>query len=304
MNDIILKKRKILKALGLPEISIPILVASGLYFEEMKGIPLNSYWENEDADLRDEFFITANLCISMCDIVRKVDPINEWRLKFDVVYLLFMKGLIQNINSIDSLIKINCYQDALNICRTITSKVNLMLYFSFYPSSYDNWLRNPNSKKYIDANIRKELAKHNVTNFKQLYSFLSDLIHFNFYASSEVGLFEQGLFPEIAPIANKIYTISKMLFAFIGYSILSLALIDQGEKKVTLLYEFDQLYEHLIENELNITRIEHLLLLINEDRYWEKSGENKFRICDNFNLKAYRENLTLFYKNKMHTKTL
>lgn len=203
MEDIIIQKSKRLVGYGIPSSSVPHLIAGGLYFNELKGIPLKSYWNESKPDLRDELFFLTNTMFGLADLTRKVNAKNEWLIAFEVVYLLFVKIFSQNIVSIDKLSRNCCYIDALVISRTMLSKINLLTLFSLEPTLYDEWLKKPEDIKFKDGSIRQELKINNLPNFQMTYKYLSGLIHGQYEVSAKTGLMKPGLFPKIKSLEIK-----------------------------------------------------------------------------------------------------
>lgn len=303
MEEIILQKSKRLLEYGIPSNSVPNLIAGGLYFNEMKGIPLVNYWNESKPNLRDELFFLTNTMFGLADLSRKVNAKNEWLISFEVAYLMFMKVFSQNIVSIDKLAQTSCYIDALVICRTILSKINLLTIFSLEPTLHDEWLKKSEHRKFNDGIIRQELRNHNLPNFHMTYKYLSGLIHGQFEASSNTGSMEPGLFPKIKLLENKIYIVSKILIAMSCYSLLSLFLIDQDNEINNDIIEYDNLFNYFFDRILAFNRIEHLFLM-NDDMLLVNNGGEQYSFSNPFDFKNYRAILNLFYKKDDSKKIL
>jgi len=292
-------KNEILTLYKIPSKSISSLIAGGLYFEEMNGIPFDSYWNETKPTLRDEFFFMVHTMFGLMNLIKSTKPNNEWLIEYEVAFLIQSKMFSQNIFSIDKLAQSQCYIDAFVICRTMLSRVNLLTMFSLKPSICDNWLREPSNKQFIDGNVRKELKKNNLPNFDKTYKYLSELIHGQFIASANAGMMEHGLFPNLKSLENKIYIISKILLAMPCYGLLSLLVIDQGKLHSNEnIQEYELLFEHYFEDTLAFNKLEHFFLM-NEDMDLVHVRGNNYAFTNPYDFKHYREYLLKHYKNTL-----
>ena len=274
-----------------------ILTAGGMYFEEMGGIPFREYWITDAFDNRDEFFLIANTSFSLAHLAGTLKPKNEWRLSFDVAFLFQTKANAQSIVAIEKLASANCYSDAFAICRTMHSRLNLLLLCSLNPSLFNHWLKNPKDEKFLDGHIRDELRNNGVHSMQHLYELYSEIVHNQFQALADTGYMEQGLFVDIPAIKNAIYVTAKFILAMSSYSMLSMAIIDLGSDSPSVhLQEHEVLFSFLKGKVLVPNRFDHMWTVLAEDRHWEKVGKNKYRIGDSFDFDGYREQLFKFHR--------
>jgi len=304
-NDVLTKKQYLnLKSNGLPEKVIPFLSAGAMYFEKMNGVKSGQYWQKKEFTMRDEFFVLLNSYFGMANIAKNLSPKNEWRLKFDVSFLFFLKLNAQSAYSIDSLCKANCYADAFGVCRTIHSRLNLLMLFALKPLLFDDWLKNSKDDKYLDGKVRQELENRGINTVEHFYHFASEIIHSQFNATTDIGYFQKGLFPEIPAIKNQVYVTAKFIIGM-SYSVM-LHMIDQDYEDNTPkeLKLGKDLFEWLMSKYLVSSRLEHLFTIVAEERHWVKEGKNKFKAGGAFDFEGFKTQVEKFHRSSGQQKTL
>jgi len=293
-----------LKSNGVPESAIPFLAAGAMYFEKMDGIKSDQYWKEKEFTMRDEFFVLLNSYLGMANIANNLPFQNEWRLKFDVSFLFFLKPNAQSAYSVDSLCEANCYADAFAVCRTMHSRLNLLMLFALKPQLFDDWLKNSKDDKYLDGKVRQELENRGVNTVEHFYHFSSEILHSQFNATASIGYFEEGLFPEIPAIKNQVYVTGKFILGM-NYSVI-LHMISQdyeGETPKELELATD-LFKWLMSKYLVSNRLEHLFTIVAEERHWVKEGKNKFKAGGNFDFQGFKEQVEKFHRSSGQQKTL
>lgn len=281
----------------IPEKSIPNIIAGAAYYENMNGVPSNEYWINEEFDIRDEFFVILNSYFGLSSLHKRIPENNEWRLKFDVVFMYQLKSIAQSAYSLDLLTKRNCYPDAFAISRIMISRLNLLTLFTLNPDLYDDWLINPKDEKYLDGHIRKELLNVGISTVPHLYELTSEIVHSQHEALVNAGYFEKGLFPKIHALHNQIYVIAKYILGVTVHIVVSMYLQDLNGKVVPEeLKNYDKLVDWFLDHYLVPNRIDHIFTLMPEDRHVQKVGKNRYKIGDSFDFVGIRDQISKFHR--------
>lgn len=298
------RKIAILRQSGIPEDSIPDLIAGGNYLEHHQGIDLSDYWVETQFSNRDEFFVVLNAYFSLCGLVNKLEYYNEWRLKFDVAFLFQLKSNAQSAVSIDALVNKHCYADALSICRVMISRMHLLLICALNPNLFDPWLENPKSEIFLDGHIRSELEKNKIFLPDHLYDSFSEIIHNQEQILNEIGYFEKGLFPELKAVENHIWVSAKFIIAMKYYSMICMAIQDcEGKSIPKDLSTHEKFFGWLSSNYLIANRIDHIWTFMAEDRHVKKAGKDKYIIGGSFDFTKLKEQIQKFHR-KGQRKTL
>lgn len=284
--------------------SIIDLIVTGFHFEKMGSISIEDYWVDEKFTMRDEFFIIFNAYLNLGILIGENKHNTDWKEDFEIAYLFQNKSNIQSALSINILTKNNCYADALSICRTLISRTNLLLLSALNPNLFDVWLKNPKSEIFLDGHIRKELENNGIRTIPHLYEFASEIIHSQAEGLSDIGYFENGLFPQLLPIENQIWVTVKFVFAISYYSMICMTLEDFKGKQIPEKLKYHvELFDSLLKNILVYNRVEHMQTFIAEDRHWEKVGKVKKNIGGFFDFPGFREQIEKFHR-KAQPKTL
>lgn len=282
------------------------ILAGAHYLQELGGTPMTEYWQSEKLDLRDEFYIVLNSYFGATQIPRNIPHNNKWREAFDVVFLFPIKATAQSAVSLEILTSRYCYTDAFAVLRAMLSRANILLLCSLNPSLFDLWLKTPKDEKFLDGHIRKELENNGIFTVSHLYEFSSEILHGQAQALFDIGYFNKpGLFTEIQPIRNQVFVIAKYILAITTYSMIQMAILDFGTKKIPDdLTQFNELYKKFISTILIPNRFEHIWTLTAEERHWEKAGKNKYNVGGLYNFEKYSEILGKFHKDSGQKKKL
>ena len=203
---------------------------------------------------------------------------------------------MQGFHSVDMLCSTNCYLDAASILRTIHSRVQQIIIFSLNPFLYDYWLSNPKDEIFFDGHIRKELSKNKLYLYPHFYEWLSESVHGQEKAQSELGYFEKGIFPDIPSVKKTIYIIGKFLLGVAGWVGLC-AVIEDAEDEILSDQKnaLISLYNQITNEFMAPGRIDQFLTIMAEDRHVEKVGKNKFA-TRLFDFDEYKRQLALFHR--------
>jgi hypothetical protein len=294
--------------IGVPTDVIVLPLTGGLYLEAMGGPPRCSYWNStKDSPIlekqRDEYYLAGTSALMVAHLMTKVPNQEEWRLKFDVVYLFQVKLLAQTIRAIDLLCSAHCYGDALTLVRSLHSRAYQVILFSLSPELFDEWLRSPRHEKFLDGHMRAELGNLNIHIFPHLYEQFSEVIHGQFQGLADAGYFEQGLFPKVLPIANMAYVSAKFLMGVIGWAGVCALLQDRGSLALPEeLNNLQKLYAFLVKGILIPNRFEHLWTMMAEERHWEKVSKTEVSIGKWFDFDEYKRQLDLFHRRSQPKK--
>ena len=293
-----------LRTSGIPEDSIPNLIAGGSYLEHHQGIEMSEYWNEQKFSNRDEFYVVLNAYLSIFGLVNNLEYHNEWRLKFDVAFMFQLKSNAQTAVSIDTLVKKHCYADALSICRVMISRMHLLLICALNPNLFDNWLENPKNEIFLDGHIRSELEKNKILLPDHLYDSFSEIIHNQEQILNEIGYFEKGLFPELKAVENHIWVSVKFIIAMTYYSMICMAIQDcEGKSIPKDLSTHEKFFEWLSSNYLIANRIDQIWTFLAEDRHTKKAGKDKYVIGGAYNFAKLKEQIQKFHR-KGQRKTL
>jgi hypothetical protein len=295
------EKQAILMEYGLSENQAAKLVAGSAYFCKNGGIDSATYWHDAKAfDIRDEFFLIANSHLIFIRLINDidVDDLADWLGELQVAYLYQLKLNAQSTKSIDVLLSHNCYADAFAVCRTIQSRVNLLLLCSFAPHLFDQWLKNPNESRFREGQVRKELASLGINTMDHVYKLASEVIHGHSLGHGNIGYFEKGLFKDIPQVRHQIYVISKFLLAASTYAIIQTTLIgSKSGANLTDTHDMDQLYEHFFNTILAPARLDHLLTIIAENRHWKQIGADRYNWGGTYSYAQLKKQIQEFHRS-------
>ncbi len=255
------------------------------------------YWQDDELNQRDELYLIFS-ALMLLHRYCKEDPIEEWKLKFDVVFLYHFKSIIETFITIDNAIRNSHYTVCYPLLRTLHSKLCMIILCSFDPEIFDHWLKNQKNTLYFDTNIRKELLKNDLYVYNHFYKLYSSIVHGMHDGLARVG-YLQNNFGEInISIETQIYVISKFLFgtyAFSEYTILGLELNKNNMTKQK--YEnIKELFEFLEDKILISNRIDHVSMFFPEEGYEEKYN-NKYIKAATFSFERYGELLSKNYSD-------
>lgn len=289
----------------IPENALLELITTSLYFETMNGVSSKEYWLEKEFSTRDEFFLIFNSYLNLgSQVMKEIPHNNDWKIEFDVAYLFQLKSNCQTVVSLNALTKSHCYADALSVCRTLISRMNLLLLSSLNPKLFDAWLRDPKNEMFLDGHVRSELENNGISIVPHLYEFSSEIIHSQGQGLSDIGFFEHGLFPEIFAIENQIWVTAKFIIALSYYSLICMCVQDYTSKRIPEKLEMHiELFDSFLKNCLVPNRFDHLFTFIAEERHWEKVGKNKYSIGGFFNFEKLKEQIEKFHR-KAQPKTL
>lgn len=290
----------------IPEEAVSFILAGAEYFENIGGTDTSTLWLKEEFDSRDDFFIVLFTYLYMSQLIKKLPPISEWRLKFEVCFLYNYKLNLQTAYSIDNLCTSNCYSDAISLTRIMHSRLNQQMLFALKPDLFNDWIKNPKANRYLDGKIRQELENNGIITAQQNYKFTSEIIHSQFRAGTEIGTFEQGIFPEVISAKNKTYITSKLILAMTF--IIMLHIIDQDyseHDKSDKFYIYQKLYRWMLNNYLDIASIDNLFaFVLAKDRHVVKVGKNKFQAGQIFDYEEFRKQIEKFHRKSGQQKKL
>ena len=274
---------------GIPESTVPTVVAGAAYFEHMGGVASNEYWTSEKFDNRDEFFVVLNSYFGLVSLIHKLPHNNEWRLKFDVAFLFQVKSTAQAAKAINLLTGSHCYADAFAVCRTMISRLNLLILCALNPNLHSEWLKNPGDKRFLDVHIREELIKNGIPTVPHLYKFTSEIIHGKAEGLLSIGYLEKGLFSEIPAINNQIWVMAKFIVGMTYYVMLTIVLQDcEGKTIPDEVRSHKELFSWFSKSYLVYNRWDQLWTFIAEDRHWGKVDGDKTSCGGAFDFEGMR----------------
>jgi hypothetical protein len=274
-----------------------LFIGAGIY-QELGGIKSEDYWTTEEFDIRDEYFVVFISYISMFNDLRKEIPYqNEWRLKFDVAFLYQVKSNSQSCKSLDMLLRNHCYADAFVICRTMISRLNLLLLCSLNPALFDEWLKNLKHEKFLDSHIRKELKNNGLSIATHLYEQASEVVHGHNQAMTEMGYFKKGYFPVASTVKDKIYIIAKFVIATSYITMIKMSELDFGKSIFPqALQKHRKMFNWLEPSYLAPNRVDQLFSLLPEDRFWKEVGKNKYKASLSYDYSEIQDQLEKFHR--------
>ncbi len=289
-------------SLGVPKDLLHIPLSGAFYFQEMGGPAISTYWSGpevaEQSNLiqkqRGEMFLVVNSVLSLAHLYARASSPGRHQ-KFDVTFLFFLKGFAQTAAAVNLLCRAGCYLDAFGLIRSLASRVNLLALFALGPHLFDEWLKWPKDKRFLDVNVRNELANNGITIFPHFYKQFSEVIHGQYQAIGELGYMEKGLFPKVVPIENKVLVASKLLFGVIGSVGLAALTLWPRQGFGQELKEEERLFVFIADKLLPPNRLDHIIVTIAEERHWKKTSEqNKLVIGEWFDQTEFRRQLDLF----------
>ncbi len=255
------------------------------------------YWKSKEFTNRDEFYIVLSAYFGLVGAVNQNPEKNEWRLKFDVAFLFQLKSNAQSAKSIELLTNNKCYADALVICRTLISRLNLLILCALNPNLFNIWLKNPKEKIFLDGQIRNELKNNNISLPTHLYEFYSEITHGQIQGLGEIGYFEKGLFADVKPAENQIWVTAKFAIATIYFTVLCMAIQDCEGKPLPERFKKHQvLFEWLQKHYLVHNRIDQIWTFLLEDRHVEKVGKDEYIIGRNYDFNGIKEQIEKFHR--------
>lgn len=304
-DELIAEKLVALQGFGLTSEQAVSLLGGAMYYEQMGGTKLASYWPTEGKfNIRDEYYIISNSIFALASLCQKVDT-TEWLLSFQVAYIFQIKTNAHSILSIDHLVSQYCYADALAVARALHSRVNLLLICSLSPGLFNDWLKNPKDPRFLDGHIRQELEAHGINTMEHLYEFGSEIIHGHYKGHTDIGYFEQGLFNEIRGISDRIFILAKFLLGICAYSMVQATLLgSKGKTGIEPVEQMNDMYEKLFESALHPSRCDHLQVMIAEDRHWKKVGKDTYDLGGCFSFTQYKDQLQKFHRSTGQRKKL
>ena len=294
-------------ALGVPSQLIHLPLTGGMYLENSGGIPINHYWPGASVGIRKEpehvvpqqraeAFLVANSVLAILTVVKDNVPVDR-QIEFDCFYMYLTKGFAQSLVAIDATCQSKCYLDAFRILRSLHGQVYLLLLFALGPHLFDKWLKDPKNEIFLDGAIRRESSKYGLHIYPHLYEEYSEIVHGQHQAQKELGFMVKGLFPEIVPIANRVYVTTKLLFGVIGWIGMCYLSLDYRPNSVNQLADLDSLWCFFQEEMLAPNRSDHLFTTVAVDRHWNKVGKNKWVISEPFNYKEFKRQIGLFHRD-------
>ncbi|WP_447962575.1 hypothetical protein [Nitrospira sp. Ecomares 2.1] len=292
-------------SLGVPKDLLHIPLTGALYFQKMGGPAISTYWSDpevvEQSNLikkqRGEMFLVVNSVLSLAHLYARASSHGRHQ-EFDVTFLFFLKGFAQTAAAVNLLCRAGCYLDAFGLVRSLASRVNLLALFALGPHLFDEWLEWPKDKRFLDVNVRNELAKNGVTIFPHFYKQFSEVIHGQYQAIGELGYMEKGLFPKVVPIENKVLVATKLLFGVIGSVGLAALTLWPRHGFAQELKEEERLFVFIVDKLLPPNRLDHIIVTIAEERHWKETSEiNKKVIGEWFDPTGFRRQLNLFGGN-------
>lgn len=274
-----------------------------MFFEKANGLPMSKYWNSIELTNRDEFYVVLSAYFGLITATNQNPHNNEWRLKFDVGFLFQMKSNAQSAKSIELLTSNKCYADALVICRTLISRLNLLILFALNPDLFDFWGKNPKDKIFLDGQIRQELTNYNISLPNHLYELYSEIVHGQLEGLGEIGYFEQGLFADVKPIENQIWITAKFVIATIYFTALCMVVQDCEGKAIPERFKNHQiLFEWLQKNFLAQNRIDQIWTFFLKDRHIEKVGKDNYIVARNYDFNGIKEQIEKFHRRAQKKK--
>ncbi len=258
---------------------------------------MSEYWKLEEFTNRDEFYVVLNAYFGLVGAINQNPENNEWRLKFDVAFLFQLKSNSQSAKSIELLTDSKCYADSLVICRTLISRLNLLILCSLNPDLFDFWLKDSKNSIFLDGNIRNELKNNNISLPTHLYEFYSEITHGQVQSLAEIGYFEQGLFADVKLAENQVWVTAKFAIATIYFTALCMAIQDCEGKSIPERFKNHQiLFEWLEKNYLIHNRIDQIWTFLLEERHVEKVRKNEYIVGRNYDFNAIKEQIAKFHR--------
>ena len=294
---------KKLSDVGIPDFAFSHIISGANFYRFNSGKSLFDIFNTNEFLSREEYYVILSSYLSLVGLSHNIKPKNEWRLKFDCAFLLQTKSIMQSSNSLDLLTKNCCYNDAFAICRTLISRLNLLLIFALNPDLFDEWLKNPKDEKFLDGHIRKELSNNGISTVDHLYELTSEIIHYHHDGLVNSGYFEKGGFVEIPGVSNQIYVIAKFVLGMMFQTVISMIIQDyDGESLPEDIGELDKLFNWFLNSYLVSNRYDHIFTFFAEDRHWEKVGKNKYKFWSEYNFIELRNQIIKFHRNNQKKK--
>jgi len=294
-----------LVALGVPKEVQHLPIAGAMYLEGMGAPDPTALWPTQDtgdecndwlARQHSELSLAVTSALSLARLFGRQSDV-EWQQEFDVAYLFFVKGCAQTAASIHLLTNEKCYSDAFVVLRSLHGRTNLLVLMALGPHLFDEWLKAPKEKRFLDGHVRDELANHGITTFPHFYEHASEIAHGQFLALTEAGYMESGLFPRSLAIENRVLVSAKLMFGIIGWVGLSVLRLCPRQGIGAELREHEALFRFLGEEILAANRVDHLSASIAEDRHWVPAGKNKMAIAHWFSPSEFHRQLGLFHRS-------
>lgn len=208
-----------------------------------------------------------------------------------------MKSNAQSAKAIELLTKNKCYTDALVICRTLISRLNLLILFALNPDLFDFWGKDPKNKIFLDGQIRQELANNNISLPTHLYELYSEIVHGQLEGLGEFGYFEEGLFAEVKSAENQVWVTAKFIIATIYFTALCMVVQDCQGKSIPERFRNHQiLFEWLEKNFLAHNRIDQIWTFFLRDRHIEKVGKDSYIVARHYDFAAIKEQIEKFHR--------
>ena len=172
--------------------------------------------------------------------------------------------------------------------------MNLLALFALGPHLFDEWLKDPRDKRFLDGRIRDELANHGISIFPHLYEQFSESVHGQYQALADAGYLEEGLLRRIVALENQVLVASKLLFGAVGTLGLSALELWPREGIRENLDESKELFGFLLDQILPPHRWGHLFTTIAEERHWRPAGKDKEIVAEWLDHGELRRQLELF----------
>lgn len=292
-------------ALKVPEELAHIPIAGATYLASM-GVPDPAIWWPSDlgsdevtnslARQHSELSLVVTSTLSLMYLFGRPQKLDK-HLDFDVAFLFFAKSLAQSAATIQLLTHARCYADVFTVVRALHTRVNLLTLMSFGSHLFDDWLKTPKESRFLDCHVRSELANHGVYTFPHVYEQASEVVHAQFFALTEAGYMEAGLFPHLPAVENRLLASAKFLFGIVGWIGVSVLSIREGHEQDLDLRDHEALFAFLEQDVLAPNRWDHLLSLIAEDRHQIPMGKEKVAIGHWFSPREYQRQLGLFHRS-------
>lgn len=264
---------------GVPVVHLEYPVAGLEWFEHYGGREgTASIWNHQEWTNRDDFFLVAGACFHVTSLLGRLPSQNDWRAEFDVAGLFLAKMIAQSVRSIDLVTRACSYVDAFTLLRPLAARANLLLLCALEPGLFDRWLREPTLPEFREREIEKELANCGIDTMGYVYDLASELTHSHFQAVGETGFLEQGIFPVIPAVSNRVYVTAKFLLGLVSWTTAVALRADFIETAVPedVQGQYD-LQKYLHADVLHGARWDHLFATMAEDRHWVKLGKSQWK---------------------------
>lgn len=260
------------------------------------------FWKSETLSLRDEFFLVASLYYDSIGQIEKNKEQNEWRVSYDVAAIFLAKANAQTIRALELLVGAHCYADAFVLCRNLHSRLNLQILTALQPDLFDWWLKEPTAVIFREREMHGELENNGIPVMTHFYDLASEIAHSHASGLDATGFFNTGFFPELAPLANRIYTFAKFIIAGMAWTTICAIQVDATPTVPPEITARKALFDKLFADVLVTNRWDHVFLLMAEERHWKKIGKDKYQIGGGLNFTAIEEQMSKFHRSGQRKK--